>query len=297
MSVKPATVPTWNTGGANRTTPSGGQQVTGFATGDQVPSGWMNWFLYWAFTWIQYLSDGVFSSSTSPGVTGVSTSASVLTAGVQGSNTNPSTAGVVGLNTGDLSYGVYGTVTGIGATGVLGFASGAASGNGVTGTSQGLGGNGVQGTADPASGSTSCAGVLGEAAERPNSDGVRGVLRSGSSDLQAGVLGDGSACSGYGVTAKGDTTTPLRSALRVVPQDTVPVSAQEGDIYFNSTTHLSYRYNGTAWVDFTTAYRCRTVATSGSLPAGVVGDLCVAADTGKLYIHNGGSWVVVGTQT
>lgn len=297
MSVKPATVPTWNTGGANRTTPSGGQQVTGFATGDQVPSGWMNWFLYWAFAWIQYLSDGAFTSSTGVAISGTSTSSTVLSAGVQGSQSNPTTVGVLGINTGDLSYGVYAGVSGVGSTGVLGYGSTAVSGNGVQGTTVGLGGNGVQGTADPASGSTSCAGVLGEAANRPNSDGVRGVLRSGSSDAQSGVLGDGSAASGYGVTAKGDTTTPLRAALRVVPQDTVPVSAQEGDVYFNSTTHLSYRFDGTVWVDFTTTYRCRTVATSGSLPTGVVGDLCVAADTGKLYIHNGGSWVVVGTQT
>lgn len=290
MSTKPATIPTWNTGGANRSTPSAGQQVAGFSTGDQVPSGWLNWFLYWAFAWVQYLSDGAFSATSGNGASAETTDGAA--SGFVGTN-NAGGTGVAGVATGTNGVGTNGHGTNIGANGL----ADGASGLGVYGRATGLGGYGVKGRADQTSGSTSSAGVLGEAAERPNSDGVRGVLRAGSSDTATGVLGDGSLASGYGVTAKGDATSPLRSALRVVPQDTAPVSAQEGDIYFNSTTHLSYRFDGTNWVDYTTAYRCRTVANSGVLPAGVVGDLCVAADTGKLYIYNGSSWAVVGTQS
>lgn len=97
MSTKPGTLPTWNTGGANRTTPSGGQQVAGFATGDQVPSGWLNWFLYWAFTWIQYLSDGAFTATSGNGASGATSDASA--AGVQGTNSGTGGVAVKGTST------------------------------------------------------------------------------------------------------------------------------------------------------------------------------------------------------
>lgn len=147
------------------------------------------------------------------------------------------------------------------------------------------------------------AGVRGKSNGPSNagqSYGVLGEVTAGTPTgwTGAGVKGDGSAASVYGVIAQGDTTTPVKAAFRVVPQDTAPSAPAEGDIYFNSTTHLAYRFDGSSWVDFTTAYRCRTVANAGVLPgSAVVGDLCVAASTGKLYVFDGGSWVVVGTQT
>ncbi len=52
---KPATVPTWNTDATNRTTPSAGQQASGYAV-DAVPtSGEFNWLLFWLAEWVAYL--------------------------------------------------------------------------------------------------------------------------------------------------------------------------------------------------------------------------------------------------
>lgn len=293
MSAKPATVPTWNTGGTNRTTPSGGQQVTGFATGDQVPSGWMNWFFYWAFAWIRYLADGAFSATSGAAVYGESTDTTPLVPGIEGQNNSASGVGVSGSSTGAGGIGMFGQGNLAGGY----FGSTAAGGIGIQGLASGAGGFGVVGTAQALSGTTSSAGVVGNAAEIPNSDGVRGILRPGSSNAQAGVLGDGSACGGYGVTALGDTTSPARAALRIVPQDLQPSSPQEGDVYFNSVTHLSYRYNGSIWIEFATAYRVRTVANFAALPSGVIGDLALTTATGKLYVYDGAAWTVVGTQT
>ena len=39
----------------------------------------------------------------------------------------------------------------------------------------------------------------------------------------------------------------ILNKLKIVPQASAPSGAQEGQIYYNSTTHLLYCYNGTSW--------------------------------------------------
>ncbi len=61
--------------------------------------------------------------------------------------------------------------------------------------------------------------------------GGSGVSGQGGGTTGVGVWGTG-ASGGYGVTAQGDTTSPLRSALRIVPQDNTPSGANAvGDIW------------------------------------------------------------------
>lgn len=64
----------------------------------------------------------------------------------------------------------------------------------------------------------------------------------------AGISATGGA-TGYAAVLSADTTTPVRAALRIVPQDTDPSGPQEGDVYFNSASHKLRFYNGTAWGD------------------------------------------------
>lgn len=71
---KPSAVPTWNTDGSNRTTPTGGQIVTGIVAGEAANSSRMNYLLNLIGQWLSWIDAGV--------LTGVSFVASgVLTAG------------------------------------------------------------------------------------------------------------------------------------------------------------------------------------------------------------------------
>jgi len=66
---KPTTKPVWNTSGANRSTPSSGQQASGWTVNQAPPSSWLNWLAYWTYAWIDYLDEigtdlaGLFSTA------------------------------------------------------------------------------------------------------------------------------------------------------------------------------------------------------------------------------------------
>jgi hypothetical protein len=53
--------------------------------------------------------------------------------------------------------------------------------------------------------------------------------------------------SGYPVVCNGDTTAPVRAALRLVPQNADPTTPDTGALYVTSAGVLKI-YNGTAWV-------------------------------------------------
>lgn len=53
----PSTVPAWNTGGANRTAPSGGEVVTGYTLSAPVSSSKLNYLLFWITQWCSYLAN------------------------------------------------------------------------------------------------------------------------------------------------------------------------------------------------------------------------------------------------
>ena len=65
MSTKPSTLPEWNTGGANRTTPSPTRKVLGWLLGERPAGSYFNFLFYWIFKWIEYLKDGAFSGNHS----------------------------------------------------------------------------------------------------------------------------------------------------------------------------------------------------------------------------------------
>ena len=55
VEPRPTKVPEWNTGGSNRTEPTSGEKVTGWALDDQPPSSYFNWLQYYAGAAIEWL--------------------------------------------------------------------------------------------------------------------------------------------------------------------------------------------------------------------------------------------------
>ncbi len=187
--------------------------------------------------------------------------------GVSGSGGATSGTGVVGVG-GAIGTGVAGiggatTGTGAGVTGTGGATSGvggvfsAAGGNsaGATGAGNGTG-SGLEGTAGAGAGAF---GVLGATSNAANAAGVvgrsshagsQGVFAqklAGTGANEAALYADSTA-GGYAAVFSGDGSTPVRAAVRIVPQDTDPSSPQTGDLYVNSGTGKLMIYNGGAWV-------------------------------------------------
>lgn len=69
--AKPATDPRWaeTAGGvaaANIVAPNAGKQDAGYALGgDVVPSGWLNWTLYWIWQWVKWVKAGTAAATAS----------------------------------------------------------------------------------------------------------------------------------------------------------------------------------------------------------------------------------------
>ena len=99
------------------------------------------------------------------------------------------------------------------------------SGNGVGTEGIGTGtGSGVKGTAGASSGT----GVEGNGI---NGNGINGTVTG----YGIGVRADASAGTGYALVALGDTTTPVRSAFRMSPQDAQPTGPNlVGDLYITT---------------------------------------------------------------
>lgn len=140
--------------------------------------------------------------------------------GVQGTGGATSGYGVKGIGGNPDGGGVYGQGTGASA--------------GVTGVG-GATGYGVYGQG----GAGGAAGVVG--AGTVNNMGVNGQ----GNGTGTGVEGDGGA-TGYGVVANADTSSPVRSTLRLVPQDANPTTPLKGDVYINTDGTFRY-YTGSAW--------------------------------------------------
>ena len=64
---KPSTIPTWNTGGANRSTPSGGKISTGWALNEQPASSYFNFLMNLYGVWLTWL-DSVIIAGDGTGV-------------------------------------------------------------------------------------------------------------------------------------------------------------------------------------------------------------------------------------
>lgn len=101
MATKPSIIPTWNTGGANNTAPTGPKIVLGFTNGERAASSYFNNRMKLYGEWCQYLSDGALTGAhtfgSTVGVTGAVTCSSTL--GVTGAVVMSSTLAVTGAIT------------------------------------------------------------------------------------------------------------------------------------------------------------------------------------------------------
>lgn len=171
------------------------------------------------------------TSGGSPAITGTS---SGTKAGVFAVSTGSGPA-LTADSTGGSSYAIDAT----GPVGGTVINSSTASGIAVLGTAAttGVGIGGLGG-----SNSTSLA-VRGESTH-VDAYAIQGITANGASATTAGVLGSGRGAgagvyanatgTGYGLIAAADTTTPARSALRMIPQDADPTTPLQGDLLFNS---------------------------------------------------------------
>ncbi len=175
-------------------------------------------------------SDGVQGNGQGSG-DGVQGTGGATGAGVRGIGGATSGAGVFGTGTAGNAKGgdftAHGSGTGVSGTG------GSSNGTGVVGTGGATNGIGVQGN-----GTGGGEGVIGTA---NSGTGVLGTSTSGS-----GVYGLSS--SSYGVVAEGDTTSPAKAALRVVPQNADPSSSPAaGDFSVSGGTGKISMHDGNVW--------------------------------------------------
>lgn len=236
--------------------------------------------------------------------TGVSSTGGTTGAGLTGIGGATSGAGVVGTGTAGNARG--GDFTGQG------------SGNGVRGTGGGSSGTGVVGVGGASNGAGgdfagtgSGTGCIGTGGSSSGAIGVRGV--GGSTNgvgVKAEGVGSGTAMyavgiNGYGVVAESDTTTPTRSALRLVPQDTAPSSTAMGDIFIldkhgqmgvHDGTNFSYaalqRYTMTGTEENSAATTAATnFSEAYTIPAGSlrVGSVIRVRASGALTNNAGGT--------
>lgn len=205
-------------------------------------------------------SQGAFFLGTggSEGVEGQGQGAGVGVKGTGGANAGGaafvggSTAGpgVTGQGTGN-AMGVAGTGGGIGA-GVVG-TGGVTGGDGIagTGTVGGRGVFGIGGSGGGAGGSFTAGATSGNGIEGQTTAGallaaaaVRGLAAGDATAILS------NAADGYGVVAGSDTTSPKRSALRLVPQNADPTTPQTGDALYNSTSNEFRARNNLGWRTF-----------------------------------------------
>jgi hypothetical protein len=199
---------------------------------------------------------GVFSNTgTGFALTGT---ASSTVAGIRGTNTGTG-AGVEGLALGTDNHGVKGTGTGAG-TG--GFFTGGATGPGVTCSGGATGdygalctGTGAFAGVSATGGSTAGEAVLGTGSWNEQA-GIRGTTHAAALTTTAGVVGAGlgaaagvrsTAETGYGIIAQSDTTAPVRSAFRVVPQNADPTTPLMGDVTHRSDIDIPRVYTDSLW--------------------------------------------------
>lgn len=57
VEPQPTKKPEWNTGGSNRTEPTAGEKVTGWAANDEPPSSYFNWLQYYTYAWFEWINE------------------------------------------------------------------------------------------------------------------------------------------------------------------------------------------------------------------------------------------------
>lgn len=219
MATKPASLPAWNTGGANNTEPSAGEKVSGWTVGQQPPSSYFNWWQKLTYEWTAYLDDleaqaftwtgihifqdnvsislsdanpalNVTNTGAGSAVNGVNTSTghgvaggavdAAAFGGLFVNNTNSATA-LKGSSTGTSSYGVHGEGRAAGVRGTGG-AAGAAGGH-FTGHTSGVGIQATGGATNGIGGYFTGRTNAGVYAERDDSAELPVITAAGTIDL------------------------------------------------------------------------------------------------------------------
>lgn len=60
--AKPASVPEWNSGGANNIEPSGGKKILGWVNSEQPPSATLNWWQKLVYEWLVWVNAGIWEA-------------------------------------------------------------------------------------------------------------------------------------------------------------------------------------------------------------------------------------------
>lgn len=242
MAVKPSTLPVWNSGAANRVTPSGGKQAQGFTLNEQPSSSFQNWYQNLVYQWCQYL-DAPVGVTTTPAMTftagtGVASVAGLFLAGDNNSIPLVSTAG--GVSGGSLSgfqFGFPGAaaciLTGVGGLPAI-IAANVAVGPGLWGTTANPGSVGVYGT-----GVTGASGGLFAG----NGQNIATLL----ADVTSVAPGAGMAAGALGSTVAAffKQYGSTRGTINLAAQ-TSPSAPTTGDVWIDSADNLLAYYNGTS---------------------------------------------------
>ncbi len=177
---------------------------------------------------------GIVATQSAANSVAISAAGNGTGAGVSATGGDTSANGVNGTGGAPNGSGVRGVGTGVG-FGVVG--QGGATGSGVVGSGGATSGVGVTGNGGPGS-----AGLTGQG----GANGAGCVAVGDGTGTGAQFTGGGT---GYGLIVQADTTSPVRAALRIVPQDLPPSSPQLGDLYVETSTGFLMIYNaGGSWV-------------------------------------------------
>lgn len=228
MANKPTTLPEWNSDDTNQTEPLTAKKEEGWLVEEDPSSAYFNWWMNLVWKWLVWLDDRVTNTGgAAPRI------------------------GLRGIGTIGEGGGTGITAVGNGAAAGVDAAGGATSGSAVKGLGGAPNGKGGEFTGD---GTGSGAAATGGDASGPGLFGTGGAPNGPGAVGQGTGTGSGGeftgGATGYGIIAQADTTTPVRAALRLVPQDTDPSSPQKGDVYANSVDGTLRWYDGSEWKTF-----------------------------------------------
>lgn len=181
MATKPTTVPTWNTGGTNRTAPSAGELAAGYAVNQVPASSKLNWWMNLVGSWLDYLNGLVATANTW-------TATQTFTGGVAGPLAATGPAAGTGGTSGDAFVGTGGAapVDGVAGRGLV-----VTGGAGTTNSDGGVAARVVGGASGPNSNAGRALWATGGAS-----------AISGSRGAPAAFLEGGSGPGGFGAAAE-----------------------------------------------------------------------------------------------
>ena len=86
--------------------------------------------------------------------------------------------------------------------------------------------------------------------------------------------------------------TRLLTTQRIVNLSSDPVSANSGEVYFNTSSNIFRYYNGSSWQDLASGAGITVSTTAPTSPS--EGDLWFDSDNANVYIYYDSAWVQVG---